>query len=99
MPSDQNCSAQDSGLVIVVNSARSLWASVMSNPVVFKRINGWLTIFWIIMVPVSVLLGWVSSVEYVSALSIYALVTGHLSTWQAARVEVKQEEMEKKREE
>jgi len=27
-------------------------------------------------------------------LSIYALVTGHLSAWQAARVEVKQEEQE-----
>lgn len=44
------------------------------------------------MIPVSVVAGWVSLVEYVSALSIYALVTGHLSTWQAARVEVRQEE-------
>lgn len=44
------------------------------------------------MIPISVVTGWVSSVEYVSALSIYALVTGHLSTWQSARVEEKQNE-------
>jgi hypothetical protein len=62
------------------------------NPVLFKRINGWMTVFWVIMVPVSIFTGWVNSVEYVAALSIYALITGHLSTWQSARVEVKQDE-------
>jgi hypothetical protein len=31
-------------------------------------------------------------VEYVSALSIWALVSGHWSAWQAARTEVKQDE-------
>jgi hypothetical protein len=72
----------------------TLWASVVENPERFKKINGWLTIFWIAMVPVSILAGWVQSVEYVSALSIYALITGHLSTWQAARVEVKQEQQD-----
>ena len=46
------------------------------------------------MIPISIATGWISTVEYVSALSIYALVTGHLSTWQAARVEVKQEQQE-----
>ena len=49
------------------------------------------------MVPISVALGWVNSVPYVSALSIYALITGHLSTWQAARVEVRQEQEEMRR--
>lgn len=38
--------------------------------------------------PVSVLMGWLSSVVYVSALSLWALVSGHWSAWQAARVEV-----------
>lgn len=51
------------------------------------------------MVPVSILMGWVQSVEYVSALSIYALITGHLSTWQAARVEVKQEDQDNSQDE
>ena len=41
---------------------------------------------------------WVDSVTYVSALSLWALVTGHWSTWQAARVEVKQEREKRARE-
>ncbi len=37
-------------------------------------VNGWLTIFWIAMIPVSIETGWVKSITYVSALSIWALV-------------------------
>jgi hypothetical protein len=42
--------------------------------------------------PISYEAGWLSSVTYVSALSLWALVSGHWSTWQAARVEVSQAE-------
>jgi len=63
-----------------------------------RRINGWFTIFWIVMIPVSVATGWVHSVTYVSALSLWALVTGHWSTWQAARVEVTQQQEAEERE-
>ncbi len=73
------------------NLATSLWASVQGDPVFMRRVNGWFTIFWIVMIPVSVFTGWVNSVTYVSALSLWALVTGHWSTWQAARVEVTQQ--------
>ena len=55
-----------------------------------RRVNGWLTIFWILMIPFSVFFGLLSSVTYVSALSLWALVSGHWSAWQAARVEVEQ---------
>lgn len=72
-------------------SIKSLWASVQGNPVFMRRLNGWFTLFWIVMVPVSLFAGWLDSVRYVSALSLWALVSGHLSAWQAARVEVKQE--------
>lgn len=44
------------------------------------------------MIPVSMVTGWISSVTYVAALSLWALVSGHWSAWQAARVEVHQEE-------
>ena len=71
---------------------KSLWASVQGDPVFMRRVNGWLTIFWIIMIPISMTMGWLNSVVYVSALSLWALVSGHWSAWQAARVEVKQEE-------
>jgi hypothetical protein len=70
--------------------AKSLWASVQGDPVFMRRVNGWLTIFWLAMIPVSYAMGWLNSVVYVSALSLWALVSGHWSAWQAARVEVAQ---------
>jgi hypothetical protein len=57
-----------------------------------RRVNGWLTILWIVMIPISVITGWITSITYVSALSLWALVSGHWSAWQAARVEVAQME-------
>ena len=80
-----------------MNTLKSLWASVQGDPVFMRRVNGWLTIFWIVMIPVSFALGWLNSVVYVSALSLWALVSGHWAAWQAARVEVKQEAEAEKR--
>lgn len=77
--------------------AKSLWAYVQGDPVFMRRVNGWLTILWIAMIPVSYAMGWLSSVTYVSALSLWALVSGHWAAWQAARVEVKQEHEAEKR--
>ncbi len=71
---------------------KSLWAMVQGDPVFMRRVNGWLAIFWIVMIPISLMMGWLNSVVYVSALSLWALVSGHWSAWQAARVEVKQQE-------
>ena len=71
---------------------KSLWASVQGDPVFMRRVNGWLTVFWLFMIPLSLATGWVKSVVYVSALSLWALVSGHWSAWQAARVEVAQKE-------
>ena len=76
---------------------KSLWASIQGDPVFMRRVNGWLTLFWIVMIPVSIATHWISSVTYVAALSLWALVSGHWSAWQAARVEVKQEEEEQAR--
>jgi hypothetical protein len=42
-------------------------------------------------------MGWLNSVVYVSALSLWALVSGHWSAWQAARVEVAQQAEARKR--
>jgi hypothetical protein len=76
---------------------KSIWASVQGNPVFMRRVNGWLTIVWLAMIPVSLATGWVKSVVYVSALSLWALVSGHWSAWQAARVEVNQQREEQRR--
>ena len=77
---------------------KSLWASVQGDPAFMRRVNGWFTIFWIVMIPVSLSAGLLSSVSYVSALSLWALVSGHWSAWQAARVEVTQMAEEEKQE-
>lgn len=75
---------------------KSLWASVESDPIKFRKINGWLTIVWFVAaVPICLFLA--NSVPFLVFISVYAVVTGHLSTWQASRVEVKQEEEATKR--
>jgi hypothetical protein len=71
---------------------KGLWASVQGDPIFMRRVNGWLTLGWLAMIPVSIATGWVKSVVYVSALSLWALVAGHWSAWQAARVEVHQDD-------
>lgn len=76
---------------------KSLWAMVQGDPIFMRRVNGWLAVFWILMIPVSLMMGWLDSVTYVSALSLWALVSGHWSAWQAARVEVAQAEDAEKR--
>jgi hypothetical protein len=63
-----------------------------------RRVNGWLAIFWVGMIPLSYFEHWLSSVTYVSALSLWALVSGHWSSWQAARVEVAQQKEMQERE-
>jgi hypothetical protein len=75
-----------------MQTVKTLWAVVQKDPHFMRRVNGWLTIFWIAMIPVSIVMGWLTSVAYVSALSLWALVSGHWAAWQAARVEVNQEE-------
>jgi hypothetical protein len=82
----------------VQNGARAVWASVQGDPVFMRRVNGWLTLFWIAMIPISLAMGWLHSVAFVSALSLWALVSGHWSTWQAARVEVTQQKEADERE-
>lgn len=66
---------------------------VQGDPVFMRKVNGWLTLFWTVMIPVSFFTGWIQSVTYVSVLSLWALVSGHWAAWQAARVEVRQEEI------
>ena len=75
-----------------MNVMRSLWASIQGDPVFMRRVNGWLTVFFVVMIPLSIVTGWISSVTYVAALSLWGLVSGHWSAWQAARVEVRQEQ-------
>ena len=64
--------------------------SLFGRPEFLRGFHGWATVIWIIVsIPLAYLFG--SSVFFVTLISLYAIVTGHWSSWQAARVEVKQE--------
>jgi hypothetical protein len=78
-----------------MEAVKSLWKMIQGDPKFMRRVNGWLTIFWIVMIPVSLITGWINSVTYVAALSLWALVSGHWSAWQASRVEVEKQKEEK----
>jgi hypothetical protein len=74
-----------------MSKVKSFWAMVQGEPKFMRKVNGWFTIFWIVMIPLALVMGWLQSVTFVSALSLWALVSGHWSAWQAARVEVEQQ--------
>lgn len=80
-----------------------LWDKVQEDPIFMRKFNGWATIQWIGHFPVVIFIffafpeTWISiSLLYLALVSIYANVAGHLSAWQSARVEVKQEGAEAK---
>ena len=85
------CAFNEVGIPGAMNPNRP-WAAVSSSPTFMRRVNGWLTIFWIVMIPISLVTGWIASVTYVAVLSLWALVSGPWAAWQAARVEVHQDE-------
>ena len=67
---------------------KSLWAAVQGDPIFMRRTNGWLTVGWMTMIPVSFATGWVKSVAYVSALSLWGRwspVTGRRGKQRASR--------------
>lgn len=74
----------------------------LDDPTLLRKFNGWSTIIWFLLaIPICIFLS--DSVPFIVFISVYAVVTGHLSSWQAARVEEKQkkqeDEEEKKNEE
>jgi hypothetical protein len=46
---------------------------------------------WLVMVPVSIVTGWVASIVFVSACSLYANFASHAAAWQASRAEAQAE--------
>jgi hypothetical protein len=71
---------------------RKRLSDLLENPLLMRRAQGWLTLLWVVMIPASLLTGWVKSVTFVSALSLWALVASHGAWWAAASVEVRQAE-------
>jgi hypothetical protein len=75
---------------------KSIWNMIEGDARFMRHVNGGLTIFWIVMIPVSYAMHWLESVTFVSALSLWAIVSGHWAAWQAARVEDAQQKEERK---
>ena len=80
-----------------MNIARGLWASVQSDPAFMRRFNGWATVIWFALaIPICIFLK--DSVPVLVFISVYANVVGHLSSWQASRVEELQQKAEQEQE-
>ena len=72
----------------------------LASPEFLRKLNGWLTIFWLGNFPPVIFLYFTSTSEefqkfcllYLALVSIWANVAGHVSAWQAARIECVQAE-------
>lgn len=75
----------------IKNHVKTLWDKFQNDPVFMRKLNGWLAVIWLAAsLPICIFLA--SSVPFLVFVSVYAVVTGHWSTWQASRVEVRQAE-------
>jgi len=62
-------------------------------PAFMVKFHLFATVVFLVLIPPSMIL-WAESVPYLVAISVWANFAGHLSAWQAARVEVKQDEQQ-----
>ena len=75
---------------------RALRAGVEGDPAWMRRVHGWLTIIWF-LAAFPIMYWWSENLPFLVFVSVYAVVTGHWSSWQASRVETRQEELEQER--
>lgn len=61
--------------------------------VFWKRVHLGLFFAWLLLLPPSIL-WWRESLPYLVGMSWYAIAIGHISSWQSARVERKEEKDE-----
>lgn len=66
--------------------------SLFGRPEFLKAFHGWSTAAWLPFTALAYVLGWLESVTFVSLVSMLALFLGSFSSWQATRIEVKQEQ-------
>jgi ABC-type Mn2+/Zn2+ transport system permease subunit len=52
-----------------------------------RHTHALLTFAWLAMVPVALVTGWVGSLVFISACSIYANAAAHFAAWQGSRAE------------
>lgn len=52
-----------------------------------RRVHGTMTLLWLAMVPITLIMGWIESVAFIAAASIYANAAAHAAAWQGSRAE------------
>lgn len=74
----------------MTTKARRAAHEYLNDAAFMRKFHGWGAIIWLIAsFPICIFLAtWVPIIVFMSA---YAIVTGHWSSWQAARVEEKQD--------
>jgi hypothetical protein len=78
---------------------RGLWASVEVSPGLQRKLHWTMAILWFLFFFVILKFGWENSVPLLVFISVYANCVGHISSAQAAQVEVRQEAEEVRRDE
>ena len=69
-----------------------LGGGIFGRPAFLRGFHGWMTLGWGLLVPITVLTDLKTSITWIALMSVWANFVGHFSSWQAARVEVKQDE-------
>lgn len=56
----------------------------------FKRFHAFMTVFWVAMIPPTII-WWKDSVSYLVFISLYTIIVDHVTAWQTSRLERQQE--------
>lgn len=65
---------------------------LFGRPAFLKAFHGWATLVWGALIPITVATGLKGSIIWIALMSVWANFVGHFSSWQATRVEVKQDD-------
>ena len=68
------------------------FTSLFGRPQFLRGFHGWMTLAWAALIPITVFSSLKASIVWIALMSVWANFVGHFSSWQAARVEVKQDE-------
>lgn len=64
----------------------------IARPVLLRHFHAIMTLLWFALIPISILTTLKTSLVWIVLMSAWANFASHFSAWQAARVEVRQED-------
>ena len=68
------------------------FSALFGRPTFLRGFHGWMTLAWGLLIPITVFTTLKASIIWIALMSVWANFVGHFSSWQAARVEVKQDD-------